>query len=212
MRPANGPLVAVSKAFGRGGAGGRALRASGLRRKLRAGRRREDRALRERGPERASPLALHRPDPEQQDTPHCHALRLGTLRRPAEDRRAPSSQRPAAQPPLDVLCRSTSAAKRRRAASRPTTRRARARGRASAATAVARPDGDSGARRRPAAAARALRAAERAVRGVCARAAPALDTLSMGMSDDLEAAIAEGATIVRVGTAIFGARQTKGRL
>lgn len=33
-----------------------------------------------------------------------------------------------------------------------------------------------------------------------------LDTLSMGMSDDLEAAIAEGATIVRVGTAIFGSR------
>jgi len=34
----------------------------------------------------------------------------------------------------------------------------------------------------------------------------ALDTLSMGMSADLEAAIAEGATLVRVGTAIFGAR------
>lgn len=34
----------------------------------------------------------------------------------------------------------------------------------------------------------------------------ALDTLSMGMSADLEAAIAEGATIVRVGTAIFGSR------
>ncbi|ALP52353.1 hypothetical protein Tel_03895 [Candidatus Tenderia electrophaga] len=34
----------------------------------------------------------------------------------------------------------------------------------------------------------------------------ALDTLSMGMSDDLEAAIAEGATLVRIGTAIFGAR------
>jgi pyridoxal phosphate enzyme (YggS family) len=33
-----------------------------------------------------------------------------------------------------------------------------------------------------------------------------LDTLSMGMSADLEAAIAEGATIVRVGTAVFGAR------
>lgn len=33
-----------------------------------------------------------------------------------------------------------------------------------------------------------------------------LDTLSMGMSDDLEAAIMEGATIVRVGTAIFGPR------
>ena len=33
-----------------------------------------------------------------------------------------------------------------------------------------------------------------------------LDTLSMGMSGDLEAAIAEGATIVRVGTALFGPR------
>jgi pyridoxal phosphate enzyme (YggS family) len=32
------------------------------------------------------------------------------------------------------------------------------------------------------------------------------DTLSMGMSDDLEAAIAEGSTIVRVGSAIFGKR------
>jgi uncharacterized pyridoxal phosphate-containing UPF0001 family protein len=34
----------------------------------------------------------------------------------------------------------------------------------------------------------------------------ALDTLSIGMSADLEAAVAEGATIVRIGTAIFGAR------
>lgn len=34
-----------------------------------------------------------------------------------------------------------------------------------------------------------------------------LDTLSMGMSDDLEAAIDEGSTLVRVGTAIFGARE-----
>ena len=33
-----------------------------------------------------------------------------------------------------------------------------------------------------------------------------LDTLSMGMTHDLEAAIAEGATMVRVGTAIFGER------
>jgi pyridoxal phosphate enzyme (YggS family) len=35
----------------------------------------------------------------------------------------------------------------------------------------------------------------------------ALDTLSMGMSDDLEAAIMEGATMVRIGTAIFGRRE-----
>jgi uncharacterized pyridoxal phosphate-containing UPF0001 family protein len=33
-----------------------------------------------------------------------------------------------------------------------------------------------------------------------------LDTLSMGMSSDIEAAIAEGSTMVRVGTAIFGKR------
>ena len=33
-----------------------------------------------------------------------------------------------------------------------------------------------------------------------------LDTLSMGMSHDLESAIAQGATWVRIGTALFGAR------
>ncbi|MDM7322055.1 MAG: YggS family pyridoxal phosphate-dependent enzyme [Gammaproteobacteria bacterium] len=38
----------------------------------------------------------------------------------------------------------------------------------------------------------------------------ALDTLSMGMSDDLEAAVLEGATLVRVGRAIFGARPGPG--
>ncbi|HEX6690519.1 MAG TPA: YggS family pyridoxal phosphate-dependent enzyme, partial [Burkholderiales bacterium] len=35
----------------------------------------------------------------------------------------------------------------------------------------------------------------------------AFDTLSMGMTDDMELAIAEGATMVRIGTAIFGQRQ-----
>ncbi len=40
----------------------------------------------------------------------------------------------------------------------------------------------------------------------------ALDTLSMGMTGDMEAAIAEGSTLVRIGTAIFGARaKTQGR-
>ena len=41
------------------------------------------------------------------------------------------------------------------------------------------------------------------------RAGLPLDTLSMGMSSDLEAAIAEGSTLVRVGTALFGARPVK---
>ncbi len=36
---------------------------------------------------------------------------------------------------------------------------------------------------------------------------PGIDTLSMGMSDDLEAAVAEGSTMVRIGTAIFGTRK-----
>ena len=49
---------------------------------------------------------------------------------------------------------------------------------------------------------RALRACFDALRA----AGLPVDTLSMGMSADLEAAIAEGATQVRVGTAIFGAR------
>ena len=36
-----------------------------------------------------------------------------------------------------------------------------------------------------------------------------VDTLSIGMTDDMEAAIAEGATMVRIGTAIFGPRDTR---
>ncbi|MEO8038924.1 MAG: YggS family pyridoxal phosphate-dependent enzyme [Betaproteobacteria bacterium] len=44
------------------------------------------------------------------------------------------------------------------------------------------------------------------VRELLATAGLPLDTLSMGMSDDLESAIDEGATIVRVGRAIFGTR------
>ncbi len=38
---------------------------------------------------------------------------------------------------------------------------------------------------------------------------PELDTLSMGMSDDFETAIAEGATIIRPGTALFGPRDNR---
>ena len=56
------------------------------------------------------------------------------------------------------------------------------------------------------AALRALRDREAAI----ARPQVDLRELSMGMSGDLEAAIAEGATIVRVGTAIFGSRQPRG--
>lgn len=65
--------------------------------------------------------------------------------------------------------------------------------------AIPEPAGDRDAQRRPHRALRELLDSLRA-QGLD------LDTLSMGMSADLEAAIVEGATIVRVGTAIFGAR------
>lgn len=51
-------------------------------------------------------------------------------------------------------------------------------------------------------------AALRELRDALAAEGLPLDTLSMGMSHDLEAAIMEGATMLRVGTAIFGERHT----
>ena len=66
--------------------------------------------------------------------------------------------------------------------------------------AIPEPAGDFEAQRQPH---RALRELLEALN----RHGHRLDTLSMGMSADLEAAIAEGTTIVRVGTAIFGARE-----
>jgi uncharacterized pyridoxal phosphate-containing UPF0001 family protein len=38
----------------------------------------------------------------------------------------------------------------------------------------------------------------------------AIDTLSMGMSDDFELAVEEGSTMVRIGTALFGPRPVAG--
>ena len=67
----------------------------------------------------------------------------------------------------------------------------------------------------PTANAERLREQFRALRAcfdACRAAGLAVDTLSMGMSADLELAIAEGATEVRLGTAIFGARRGGGNL
>ena len=66
------------------------------------------------------------------------------------------------------------------------------------------PWGDDQAAARP-----TFRSVQR-LRDVLARRFPAADwsALSMGMSDDFEVAIEEGATIVRVGRAIFGSRQS----
>ncbi|MFO8152111.1 YggS family pyridoxal phosphate-dependent enzyme [Thioalkalivibrio sp.] len=70
--------------------------------------------------------------------------------------------------------------------------------------AIPAPAEDPTAQRRPFARLRELRDALN-TRGL------ELDTLSMGMSDDLEAAILEGSTLVRVGTALFGPRRPKAR-
>jgi pyridoxal phosphate enzyme (YggS family) len=59
------------------------------------------------------------------------------------------------------------------------------------------------------AAQRALHLRTRALFGQLVEAGLALDTLSMGMTADLEAAIAAGSTMVRVGTAIFGGRTAR---
>lgn len=58
----------------------------------------------------------------------------------------------------------------------------------------------------PASSSAERRAPLRSLREAMAALPLPLDTLSMGMSDDLEEAIAEGATLVRIGSALFGAR------
>jgi uncharacterized pyridoxal phosphate-containing UPF0001 family protein len=68
--------------------------------------------------------------------------------------------------------------------------------------AIPEPDSEPARQRVPLAGLRVLHERLRA-------AGLALDTLSMGMSADLEAAVAEGSTMVRIGTAIFGERERK---
>jgi PLP dependent protein len=58
---------------------------------------------------------------------------------------------------------------------------------------------------------RAVHARARALFDELRLAGLPLDTLSMGMTGDLEAAVAAGSTMVRIGTAIFGARAAKAK-
>ncbi|HEY0878335.1 MAG TPA: YggS family pyridoxal phosphate-dependent enzyme [Zeimonas sp.] len=74
-------------------------------------------------------------------------------------------------------------------------------------TAIPEPTDDVSLQRRRFAQLRELHERIRAV--LAHEAAERFDTLSMGMSADLEAAVAEGATIVRIGTALFGNRPPK---
>jgi pyridoxal phosphate enzyme (YggS family) len=117
-----------------------------------------------------------------------------------------SAQRPAALAPLSVCVQVNISGEATKAGASPDDVAALARAVASlprlrlrGLMAVPEPAGDFEAQRRPH---RRLRELFDALRGD----GLALDTLSMGMSADLEAAIAEGATLVRVGSAIFGER------
>ena len=118
-----------------------------------------------------------------------------------------SEQRPQGMPPLDVLLQvnvsgeaSKSGVAPREAPPLAKAVAAMPRLRLRGLMAVPEPTGDE----------RAQRARFREVRELfetLQRQGLALDTLSMGMSADMEAAIAEGSTLVRIGTAIFGERR-----
>ena len=113
------------------------------------------------------------------------------------------SERPAGLPPLNVCRRSTSAAKPASPAAPPRTCRPLAEAvkqlpnlRLRGLMAIPEPTAERAAQH----------AAFARLRELLLDLNLGLDTLSMGMSDDLEAAIGEGATWVRIGTALFGAR------
>lgn len=117
-----------------------------------------------------------------------------------------SEQRPAARGPLNVLLQVNISGEATKSGVPPDEAAALAsaiaalpRLRLRGLMAIPEPEADPARRRVPFARMRELFGELRA-RGL------ALDTLSMGMSDDFEAAIAEGSTMVRIGSAIFGRR------
>lgn len=117
-----------------------------------------------------------------------------------------SEQRPAHLPPLDVCLQVNISGEATKSGAAPAEVPALARAvaalprlRLRGLMAIPEPEGDFEAQRAPH---RLLRELQQ----VLVRDGLPLDTLSMGMSADLEAAVAEGSTLVRIGTAIFGAR------
>jgi pyridoxal phosphate enzyme (YggS family) len=117
-----------------------------------------------------------------------------------------SEQRPAHLPPLDVCLQVNISGEATKSGAAPAEVPALARAvaalprlRLRGLMAIPEPEGDCEAQRAPH---RLLRELQQ----VLVRDGLPLDTLSMGMSADLEAAVAEGSTLVRIGTASFGAR------
>lgn len=120
-----------------------------------------------------------------------------------------SEQRPAALPPLNVLLQVDISGEASKSGAAPDEVAALAQAvaalprlRLRGLMAIPEPETDPGRQREPLHRMRALFDRLRA------DGLP-LDTLSMGMSADLEAAVAEGTTLLRIGTAIFGARRPR---
>ena len=120
-----------------------------------------------------------------------------------------SEQRPADLPPLDVLLQVNISGEASKSGVAPGEVEGLAREMAGlprlrlrGLMAIPEPAADPEGQRAPLAAMRTLFDRLRAQ-------GPAIDTLSMGMSADLEAAVLEGSTMVRIGTAIFGERERK---
>jgi pyridoxal phosphate enzyme (YggS family) len=123
-----------------------------------------------------------------------------------------SAQRPAGAPPLNVLLQVNISGEASKSGVAPADVPALAHAvaalpnlRLRGLMAIPEPQDDPARQQQPLAALRRLFEAQRAAAG------SDWDTLSMGMSGDLEAAIAEGSTMVRVGTALFGARAAKAK-
>ena len=142
----------------------------------------------------------------QQGEAGGRALRVGGDDRSRWNRGAAIASRPADMPPLDVLIQVNISGETSKSGvsvvhALPLARAVAAlpRLRLRGLMGIAEPTADDARQR---AQFRSLRQSFAA----CRAAGLAVDTLSMGMSADMEAAIAEGATQVRVGSAIFGAR------
>lgn len=154
------------------------------------------------------PLEWHLVGPLQSNKTRAVAERFDwvhTVDREKVARRL-SEQRPAAMAPLQVLVQVNVSGEASKSGVSPREAAALARAvsgmprlRLRGLMAVPEPTPEAGLQR---ARFRALRELQESLR----RDGLALDTLSMGMSDDMEAAITEGSTMVRIGTAIFGER------
>ena len=195
---------------GRGGAGGPRARAAGIRRKLRPGGRREDGRSRRSHRHRVAPRSGRCRATRRRPPPHPFAW-VQTIDREKIAARSFRRRVPQDTPPLDVCIEVNASGEASKSGVAP---------------AEAVNLGDDGRRRCPGLrlrgimgipepTARRRRCAGRSSACCASVSTPAsppalpVDTLSMGMSADLEDAIAEGATLVRVGTAIFGARDAR---